>query len=172
MYIYEEPVIHLNHELFQMPEQLLLKASELHGNVENIPAIHQKKKAKNIFRFSRLGMSDRAWMVTLPLYANEMLYGILVCDLTDEVLEYGEFLSNQISAAVKMLNLLKNNENIQKQLEESLYVLKANNLELETLSKKDPLTGICNRRGFFEYAEPMLKKARAAEKHFWCFMRI
>lgn len=64
-----------------------------------------------------LGMSDRAWMVTLPLYANEMLYGILVCDLTDEVLEYGEFLSNQISAAVKMLNLLKNNENIQKQLE-------------------------------------------------------
>ena len=111
-------------------------------------------------------MSDRAWMVTLPLYANEMLYGILMFDLTDEVLEYGEFLSNQISAAVKMLNLLKNNENIQKQLEESLYVLKENNLELETLSKKDPLTGICNRRGFFEYAEPMLKKARAAEKTF------
>ena len=105
-------------------------------------------------------------MVTLPLYANEMLYGILVCDLTDEVLEYGEFLSNQISAAVKMLNLLKNNEDIQKQLEESLYVLKENNLELETLSKKDPLTGICNRRGFFEYAEPMLNKARAAEKTF------
>lgn len=166
LYIYEEPVIHLNHELFQMPEQLLLKARELHGNVENIPAIHQKKKAKNIFQFSRLGMSDRAWMVTLPLYANEMLYGILVCDLTDEVLEYGEFLSNQISAAVKMLNLLKNNEDIQKQLEESLYVLKENNLELETLSKKDPLTGICNRRGFFEYAEPMLNKARAAEKTF------
>lgn len=106
MYIYEEPVIHLNHELFQMPEQLLLKARELHGNVENIPAIHQKKRQK-YFPVSRLGMSDRAWMVTLPLYANEMLYGILVCDLTDEVLEYGEFLSNQISAAVKMLNLLK-----------------------------------------------------------------
>ena len=47
-----------------------------------------------------------------------------------------------------MLNLLKNNEDIQKQLEESLYVLKENNLELETLSKKDPLTGICNRRDF------------------------
>ena len=46
LYIYEEPVIHLNHELFQMPEQLLLKASELHGNVENIPAIHQKKRQK------------------------------------------------------------------------------------------------------------------------------
>ncbi len=111
-------------------------------------------------------MSDRAWMVTLPLYANEMLYGILVCDLTDEVLEYGEFLSNQISAAVKMLNLLKNNENIQKQLEESLYVLKENNLELETLSKKDPLTGICNRRGFFRicgaYAE---KKSKSSGKN-------
>lgn len=46
LYIYEEPVIHLNHELFQMPEQLLLKARELHGNVENIPAIHQKKRQK------------------------------------------------------------------------------------------------------------------------------
>lgn len=166
LYTYEEPVIHLKHEPFQMPEQLLLKAKELHGKVENIPSIHQKKKTKNIFRFSQMGISDRAWMVTLPLYANEMLYGILVCDLTDEVLEYGEFLSNQISAAVKMLNLLKNNEDIQKRLEKSLYVLKENNLELETLSKKDPLTGICNRRGFFEGAQPLLNKAKEAGKTF------
>lgn len=160
LYTYEEPAIHLKHEPFAMPEHLLLKARELEGKVVNIPAINQKTKTTSVFRFQKKGMPQRALMVTLPLYANEMLYGILVCDLTDEVLEYGEFLSNQISAAVKMLNLLKNNEMIQKQLEESLYVLKENNLELETLSKRDPLTGICNRRGFFVYAQPMLQKAR------------
>ena len=160
LYTYEEPMIHLKHEPFQMPQHLLLKARELEGKVVNIPAINQQAKTKSVFRFQKKGMPQRALMVTLPLYANEMLYGILVCDLTDEVLEYGEFLSNQISAAVKMLNLLKNNESIQKQLEESLYVLKENNLKLETLSKRDPLTGICNRRGFFVYAEPMLQKAR------------
>lgn len=160
LYTYEEPVIHLKHEPFAMPEHLFLKARELEGEVVNIPAINQQTKTTSVFRFQKKGMPQRALMVTLPLYANEMLYGILVCDLTDEVLEYGEFLSNQISAAVKMLNLLKNNETIQKQLEESLYVLKENNLELETLSKRDPLTGICNRRGFFVYAQPMLQKAR------------
>lgn len=88
--------------------------------------------------------------VLLPLYSNEILYGVLLCDLTEGVLVNGEFLGNQVSAAVKMINLLKTNEEIMKRLEESMAILQKNNIMLDNLSKQDPLTGIMNRRGFFD----------------------
>ena len=166
LYTNETPVIHLNHETFQVPETLYLKARQCNGVVENVSAVNQKVKAKRIFNFARQGVTERVMMTALPLYANEMLYGVLLCDLTDEILEYGEFVSNQISAAIKMIELLRMNESIQKKLEESLYALEENNLKLDTLSKKDPLTGICNRRGFFAKAEPMLADAAQAGQPF------
>lgn len=94
----------------------------------------------------------------LPLYSNEFIYGFLLCDLTDPIFDNGEFISGLMSAAVKMIDLLKTNNQIQTQLEESLTVLKENNLALETLSQSDPLTGIYNRRGFFDKVEKLLSE--------------
>ena len=70
----------------------------------------------------------------------------------------GDFLLNQLNSAVKMIYMLQENDLIQKQLEEHLSVLRANNLELDNLSKSDVLTGIMNRRGFFQSAEQFMKE--------------
>ena len=59
-----------------------------------------------------------------------------------------------------MITLLKANEQIQQKLEESLAVLKENNLALDTLSKSDGLTGILNRRGFYTEAEKLIEENR------------
>lgn len=164
IYTFETPIIHLNHEPFQMPEKLLLKAMQRKGKVSSIPAVRQRVRTDDIYNMERWGIREQVMLVVLPLYSNEMLYGILLCDLTSGSMENGEFLGNQMSAAVKMINLLKTNESIMLQLEKSLAVLQENNLELETLSKRDPLTGIRNRRGFFHEAEPLLEKCRQEYK--------
>ena len=88
----------------------------------------------------------------------------MLCDLTDKVFENGEFLTNQLSSAVKMIHLLNENEKIQQQLEESLITLRENNIELDHLSKSDMLTGILNRRGFYDEAEKFLETNRKAGK--------
>lgn len=164
LFTYETPIIHLNHEAFELPEAVYLKAVLHKGKVRSIPAIRQKISVSDIYDMSLYGIKEKIQLVALPLYANEMLYGIFLCDLTEGVLENGEFLSNQVSAAVKMINLLKTNEHIMMQLEESLTVLQQHNLELDTLSRLDPLTGIGNRRGFFHDAEPLLKACHAQDK--------
>ena len=76
----------------------------------------------------------------------------------------GEFLGNQVSAAVKMINLLKTNEEIMKRLEESMAILQKNNIMLDNLSKHDPLTGIMNRRGFFDRSLQLLKECEEQKR--------
>ena len=94
----------------------------------------------------------------LPLYSNENLYGVVLMDLTEKVFENGEFLVNQLSSAAKMIDLLKTNEKVQQKLEESLAVLKENNIALDNLSRIDAMTGILNRRGFMDAAQKMIDR--------------
>lgn len=152
IFTYEGPIMNLDGEHFTQPEFWYLKAVQKGEDVTVVPAIEQKVAFCDIYKPEVLGMEERYSLVMIPLFFNEMLYGVLLCDLTDEVVENGEFLSNQMSAAVKMIELLKNNESIQQQLEESMATLRKNNIALDTLSKSDGLTGICNRRGFEDTA--------------------
>lgn len=61
---------------------------------------------------------------------------------------------------VRLIQLLSENDKIQLQLEENLTILQQNNIKLDSLSKSDPLTGIYNRRGFYEEADRILGDLR------------
>lgn len=157
IYTFKKPIMHLEHERLDIPENLYLKAVLRDGTVESVLGAAQKIKTDDIFRSSMKGKDSNA-LVVLPLFSNEMVYGILVSDMTEKLFENGEFLVNQMGAAIKMLELLKFNAEIQRQLEESLITLKENNIELDTISKSDALTGILNRRGFHLSGEELLQR--------------
>lgn len=161
LYVFKKPVMHLEHEELELPDKLYLKAVCREGSVESVLGAQQGQSTEKIFRDSEPGKGCTS-LVVLPLFSNEMLYGILVCDMTEKLFENGEFLVNQMGSAVKMLELLKANAQIQRQLEESLITLKENNIVLDTLSKSDVLTGIMNRRGFYHAGEKLLEKNKAA----------
>ena len=160
VYTFAEPVMHLYGEQFLVPKDLYLKAVLSEGEVSAVPALKQKVKLKDIYQRAFEDADKRYTYVCMPLFSNEMLYGIILCDLTAEVFLNGEFMINQMSSAVKMITLLKANEAIQQKLEESLLALRENNIALDTLSKSDSLTGILNRRGFYTEAEKLLEKCR------------
>ncbi len=161
LYIFKKPVTHLEKENFVIPESYYLKAYRRDGQVYSVPAIRQKCSVEELFHNAALEGMDRFSMVMLPLFVNEHLYGLFLCDITDELFVNGEFLLNQMSAATKMIDLLKSNETIQQQLEESLATLKENNIVLNNLSRSDSLTGIFNRRGFSDAARELLEESRA-----------
>lgn len=161
LYAFKKPIMHLEREELVIPDKLYLKAVCREGVVESILGAHQERSSTEIFRDSEPGKGCTS-LVVLPLFSNEMLYGILICDMTEKLFENGEFLVNQMGSAVKMLELLKANEQIQRQLEESLITLKENNIQLDTLSKSDVLTGIKNRRGFNHSGEKLLERNKAA----------
>lgn len=160
IYVFKKPVMHLEHEVLEIPDKLYLKAVRSDGVVTSVLGA-QQRFTDDIFRDSQMGQ-ETASLVVLPLFSNEMLYGILICDMTEKLFENGEFLVNQMGAAIRMLELLKSNEQIQRQLEESLITLKENNIVLDTLSKSDALTGIMNRRGFYHAGEALLERNKQA----------
>lgn len=155
VYVFEKPVIYLDGEEVELPKELYLKAALNHGEVQNIPAMSQKTDRKDIFTNPYIEDRDNT-KILLPLFSNEMLYGVVLCGMSVQIFEYGEFLVNQFGSAVKMIELLRANNEIQHQLEDSLVTLQENNIVLDTLSKSDGLTGILNRRGFYDAAEEFL----------------
>lgn len=157
VYLFDQPILHLNGEPFLPPNTVQLKAVLKDGTLHSVPLPDQKTRIQDIFRYPGI-RTDRFSMTLLPLFSNEFLYGLVLCDLTENLFSNAEFLVNQMSSAAKMIHLLRSNESIQQKLEESLGVLQRNNIELDTLSRYDPLTGVLNRRGFYDAAEKMLSE--------------
>lgn len=169
LYAFEEPTIHLFREKFHAPKYLYLKAARKDGKVSSVPVTEQKTSIRKILDNKYVQFDGKYSLVQLPLFCNEMLYGVLLCDLTEEIFVNGEFLVNQMSSAMRMINLLKTNEQIQQQLEESFEAMRENNVVLDALSKSDGLTGILNRRGFYMEAEKMLETAKEKDESLLVF---
>lgn len=165
IYVFTKPIMHLEKEKIILPDKMLLKAVLRGGKTETILATRQKRSISELFCPAELeGEQTVRTQVLLPLFSNEMLYGVILCDMTEKVFENGEFLTYQFGSAIKVIELLKANAVIQSQLEESLITLKENNIALDTLSKSDVLTGILNRRGFMDAAKEILQRNQRAGK--------
>lgn len=164
IYLLPEPRTQLFGEPFRAPNQLDLKAVLSDGTAALVPQEEQKQRIGALFENAYVHSDAHFERVLLPLFSNETVYGVMLCDMNESLFVNGEFLVNQISSAIKMLALLRTNEEIQQQLEENLATLRANNIELNQISRSDMLTGILNRRGFFEAGEAMLEQRRAQGK--------
>lgn len=160
LYLFGEPIIHSYREPFTAPKEVYLKAILNKHIVLPVSSEKQKYSLDSLFCITDQWDSLEQSYVLFPLFYNKTLYGLLLCDLTDALYINGEFLINQMSSAARMIHLLRINESIKQQLEESLSILRQNNLALDTLSKRDPLTGILNRRGFLDASEKFLAECR------------
>ena len=164
IYMFSRPILHLYRENFIVPDEVFVKAILKNGEVAAVPLAQQREQTENLFSNQHIQSEERFSRVLLPLFFKETLYGVLLCDMTEMLYTNGEFLVNQMGSAVKMISLLRANEEIQQQLEDNIVTLRQHNIELDTISKIDVLTGILNRRGFFSEAEERIAKAREASR--------
>ena len=163
VYIYEKSIVHLDMEPFEVPRQLRLKAALRDGEVQDVPYPQQPVALENLFRHSYL--PEAKWMfVLMPLYFGDTVYGSVLLDLTDLMFRNGEFMVNQFATTARMIEILRQNNEIQKQLEENLAVMAENNIVLDRLSRNDVLTGILNRRGFFDIARSVIEECRGMKR--------
>ena len=77
------------------------------GEVQGILATSQKVKTADMFS-NKYMEGDDLPKVLFPLFSNEMMYGVFLCDMTEKLFENGDFLVNQMSSAMKMIDLLTN----------------------------------------------------------------
>ena len=163
LYLYAEPIMHLYKERFTVPNHVYLMASLRDGNVQNIRAGRKRRRTSEIFRSAIFTEGSRVKII-LPIFSNESMYGLLLCDMTERMYNNAEFVVGQLGSAAKMLYLLKSSERIQNEYELTMVTLRDNNIALDALAKSDGLTGILNRRGFIEAAKVRMEKNRDAHK--------
>lgn len=164
LYLFPNPKIHLVEEKWTPPKEVYLKACSSNGRVMAIPRHCQKYPIENLYSHDYIPQY-RHTMILLDLFTTDTQYGLLLLELNFNQHYYLETLNYQMSAAVRMLNLMQMQEETQKQLEHSLLQLEMHNIQLDNVSKMDELTRILNRRGFEIQAEKILRDANNLGKY-------
>lgn len=165
LFTFDEPFAYYNNSEWVLPENVYLRAYHNEQKAEVLPTEQQATNVLDIFNNKYTPSDRRFTMVLNPLISQETHYGLLLTELERENFCFLSAITVQICAALKIISLLQDLETTQKQLEESLNEIRANNIILSKVSRTDELTGIFNRRGFFETAKAVISAPNNAGKH-------
>ncbi|MDE6599333.1 MAG: GGDEF domain-containing protein [Oscillospiraceae bacterium] len=156
IYIFPETITHKKDEEWLPPPRVLLKSYHNADKWEVVPTEEQELSIRNLFNHKYIPTDRRFTMVLSAIFLNADHYGLFLCELEYEYFYYISSLSAQLCAAMKILRLIQDKENIQQELERTLMQIKEKNMQLDEMSKVDVLTGTYNRRGFFTQASSII----------------
>ncbi|MBO5087548.1 MAG: GGDEF domain-containing protein, partial [Lachnospiraceae bacterium] len=116
----------------------------------------KKIKSNSIFSNSLLPQDRRFDMLVLPMFSGEEQYGLLLAETRQEHFMYATQIASQVSVSIEVLEIIKKQNAIKKELERNLAETVANNRVLDEMSRSDHLTGVLNRRGFLNTARQII----------------
>ncbi len=150
------PVYLDSEENFVMPKTMqLYMYTDRELNIEDFNPSVQFDPHENIFS-SRELMENAGIYIAQPIFSGETKYGYLLCKVTQSKFSdysvYLKIIINSIAAAIEYTTKLLEAE----KLSDKYTELQKNNTLLSQQSKTDDLTGVYNRRGFFEMGQRSL----------------
>ncbi len=146
--LFEKTIKNTGDVPWKAPDCLYLKFSQ---NKEDIKYYKNTPKIKvdELFCNSYIGDVSADSFVVNPLFSNENLYGMLITDVEYDTYEYLSKTALQISTALKYNEVLSNWQSL-------LDSEKENSKNFEKISKHDELTGLYNRRGYFDNSQNII----------------
>ncbi|MCH5348168.1 MAG: GGDEF domain-containing protein [Oscillospiraceae bacterium] len=156
IYVFQDTITHKNGQLWEPPAKVLLKSYHNGDVSEIIPTEDQELSIRHLFNHQYIPTDRQLTMVLSAIFLNEDHYGLFLSEIEDEYFYYVSSLAAQLCAAMKILRLIQDKEAIRLELEQTLAQIKEKNLQLDTVSKLDELTGVYNRRGFFAQANSVI----------------
>ncbi|MBP7401455.1 MAG: GGDEF domain-containing protein, partial [Clostridia bacterium] len=150
---YSEPVIYP--ETTSMPAQSELIYAHV-GGQDAIRGVPVRFDTERLLPEGFIPTDRRFTWVVKPLFFQDEHLGYLVFEPTGEDTRNFEPVRGQISSTLKVALLLIRQREIEARLAKAVVELQEFNSKLNRLSVRDELSGLYNRRGFFEAAASLL----------------
>jgi len=112
---------------------------------------------KNILPDRYISNDQQSNLVILTLFDNEYHYGYIVFSLDAIDMLIYETLRGQISNALKRKTFYEERQAAEEELDKVVHQLEISNAKLHELAIRDELTGLYNRRGFYQQVDKFLK---------------
>jgi diguanylate cyclase (GGDEF)-like protein len=127
-------------------------------------------KTKLLVPTDLLVKGNRWTLILMPLFFRDEQLGFILFELGPREEIIYETLRTQISSALKGASLFQSHIDTENELIKTLAELDHTNKELQSLSLRDELTGLYNRRAFLALGEQHLRLTRRTKKSFLlCF---
>lgn len=157
LYLLDGSVKHTNDTDFQLPHWMSLVAYRKDGRVYSSERGEVRVLTDDLFRNTYYS-AKRGTYIVMDVYAREKQYGILVCNMGPVAFHAAELISYQAAIVLEFAGYFNDRNKLLKEL---MY----ENEQLDSMSYKDELTGICNRRGFTHGASEMLANPDNKDKN-------
>jgi diguanylate cyclase (GGDEF)-like protein len=159
-YLFLLPKPKINHNISEWccPEELYLVTKIEDGKILGLDRPQILNKENGIRDF--ISWQNCKNMAVYTIFAENKMYGILVCEMTADNIISMYSTSLHIGSAVQFIELTRNQRKIQAELEQAMTMLKNKNIILNMMSEKDELTQLYNRRGFLKNAISMMERAK------------
>ena len=154
LYALEEPFLNekpVKVTDFNNPNVYLLKSYFNNNEIVQVDIEKQRFEIKNIFDNEFFDTNKRHTYMINKIFNNKEVMGVIISEPTTVLLKHHVPLVSEISTAYKTLYLLYEHKILYSYLNETLKTAREKNAALMVLSKTDPMTGLANRRGLYDY---------------------
>ena len=156
VYLYDEIPTVMDDGMWHIPKYILLQTYCKDGKARVLDASKGILPSHMIFNNRNTPNERRHTMVLTPLFTNETQHGLFLCET--DISKFNKVYSSslQLSTSLKFLSLMKQEMAIQNRLEQTMSEIREKNDQLNAISVTDELTGLYNRRGFFEAVKQLI----------------
>ena len=156
IYLYDKPALQQADGTWTIPDFLLFQAANKDGKTTVFSGDERMLPSSMIFNNKYTPNNRRHTLIITPIFTNEVLHGNFVAETDMGNFSHVYATSLQLGTSMKFMDLMRQQIAVQNRLESSMNEIREKNDLLNHLSVTDALTGLFNRRGFFEEAQSMV----------------
>lgn len=150
IYLFKKPIKNYDNRYWVCPERMYLAAKQDRNGVASYEVEERPYITLSEGIERAIDSQERYIAMHFSLFSNETQYGLLVCEADIQEASFAYSISLQIGSSLKFLEMMQEQMNMQKRLQDSLEIISRKNDLLNHLSISDELTGLLNRRGVFD----------------------
>lgn len=151
-FLFDETVVHEPGKPLNFPDEMYLVAYFDSDDMKFNGKTEQSRFTKETGGLSFVDGRDPACLTSVLLFSEHQQYGMMVCEVDHADIAFLQICSVQLGTLLHFVELNMLEQQAQRDLQDSLRVIKEQNTILSFISEYDELTKLLNRRGFIEQA--------------------